>query len=160
MQFDTVSVVPTGMSEDVEKDTVMFKDVAPASSFQVFLDDTEDPQNMSPFRKWAIIFIVSWGGMCATCSSSIVRLHASLRSFIAHFSFLAAEFHQCAGHGQIWHFADRCNTCGQPIRRGLGNRASVRWTVVGSIWKECSVPDFIRSSVRILVARGIRAQCW
>ncbi|KAG9217484.1 hypothetical protein CCMSSC00406_0008596 [Pleurotus cornucopiae] len=48
----------------------------PASApdpFQVFLEPTEHPQNLSSFRKWLAVIVISSSALCATSASSIVR---------------------------------------------------------------------------------------
>ncbi|SJL02662.1 related to multidrug resistant protein [Armillaria ostoyae] len=44
---------------------------APDYQFEVVLDETDDPQSMSPFRKWVIIVIISCASLCVTCASSV-----------------------------------------------------------------------------------------
>lgn len=58
---------------DTEKDAVAFNTLPPTNSdsFQIFLDAPEDPQNMSAFKKWAVIIVISFGALCATCSSAV-----------------------------------------------------------------------------------------
>lgn len=69
---------------DTEKDAVAFNTLPPTTSdsFQIFLDAPEDPQNMSAFKKWAVIIVISFGALCATCSSAVVRYAPFLASFI------------------------------------------------------------------------------
>lgn len=42
-------------------------------TFLVSLTPPEDPRHMAVFRKWLIVFVVSCGALCSTCSSSMVR---------------------------------------------------------------------------------------
>ncbi|PBK63470.1 MFS general substrate transporter [Armillaria solidipes] len=44
---------------------------APDHQFEVVLDETDDPQSMSMFRKWVIIVIISCASLCVTCASSV-----------------------------------------------------------------------------------------
>ncbi|KAK7444059.1 hypothetical protein VKT23_015456 [Stygiomarasmius scandens] len=38
--------------------------------YQVTLEDSEDPQNCSTFRKWVVVFVISSCALCVTCASS------------------------------------------------------------------------------------------
>ncbi len=44
---------------------------APDHEFEVVLDETDNPQSMSTFRKWVIIVIISSASLCVTCASSV-----------------------------------------------------------------------------------------
>ena len=41
--------------------------------FEVHLEGKEDAQNLSLFRKWLIVVVISLGAICVTCASSVVR---------------------------------------------------------------------------------------
>lgn len=43
-----------------------------ADPFEVTLDPADDPKNLPEWRKWAIIFVISTGTLCATSASSMV----------------------------------------------------------------------------------------
>ena len=53
----------------------------PASNdpFEVHLEGKEDVQNLSTFRKWLIVVVISLGATCVTCASSVVRFIANPR---------------------------------------------------------------------------------
>jgi len=51
------------------KETQTLKD---EEKHQVTLDDSEDPQNCSTFRKWVVVFVISSCALCVTCASSAV----------------------------------------------------------------------------------------
>ena len=40
--------------------------------FLVVLEDKDNPQKMSTFRKWIIVAIISCAAFCVTCLSSVV----------------------------------------------------------------------------------------
>ena len=61
-------------NKDLEKNSEMPASDPSDPSFQVSLDDHEDPQNMPSWRKWTSIVVLGGGALCATCLSSIVRL--------------------------------------------------------------------------------------
>ena len=42
------------------------------STTPVELEPHEDPKNMSPFRKWVAVVVISSASLCATCASSMV----------------------------------------------------------------------------------------
>ena len=43
-----------------------------SSSWEVILEKSEDPKAMAVWYKWAIVLTVSCGGICVTCTSSMV----------------------------------------------------------------------------------------
>lgn len=66
---------PQGVvSEDAEKapkpEVQVTMDVD--SPYKVELAPEDDPQNMTTFRKWLIVIIISSSALCVTCASSVV----------------------------------------------------------------------------------------
>lgn len=59
------------MKNDLEKEAVTPD--SDSDSFQVSLDENEDPQHMATWRKWAAMIVLSAGALCVTCLSSIVH---------------------------------------------------------------------------------------
>ena len=57
---------------EVEKPHTASAEDGNDDKFLVELDPAEDPRNMPNFRKWIIVFVVSCGALCSTCSSSMV----------------------------------------------------------------------------------------
>lgn len=66
-----------------EKDTTSEKSPSP---WEVTLEKSEDPKNMTSWYKWVVVLTVSAGAMCVTSASSMVSntsdicLPSSLRS--------------------------------------------------------------------------------
>jgi hypothetical protein len=50
-----------------------------SSPWEVTLDKSEDPKNMSTLYKWATVLTVSSGAMCVTSASSMVSLTQEIR---------------------------------------------------------------------------------
>jgi len=44
-----------------------------SDNFKVTLDDSDDPQRLSTFRKWLIVVIIGLGTLLVTCDSPMVR---------------------------------------------------------------------------------------
>lgn len=50
--------------------------------YEVILEPSEDPLNLSTLRKWLAVLIISAGSLCVTSMSSIVRFFSVLVSEI------------------------------------------------------------------------------
>ena len=54
-------------------------ELASDDPFEVHLEGKENVQNLSTFRKWLIVVVISLGATCVTCASSVVRFIANSR---------------------------------------------------------------------------------
>lgn len=116
--------IPTGViSQDIEKspkpeDTTQVKEDAD-SPYKVELSPEDDPKNLTTFRKWLIVAIISTSALCVTCASSVVSSLASLRLLRAELIvFLLGCVH---GGRDLSRLSCQCrgfHPRGQPIRPG------------------------------------------
>lgn len=76
------------LSEHTRRDSVVVGDVDPADvekaikeapqptkegqSWEVFLDESDDPKKRSTAQKWLIVFVLATSATCVTCASSVV----------------------------------------------------------------------------------------
>lgn len=80
-----------------EKETVKTEDSPePSDSFEVTLEPEDDPKNLTTPRKWAILFVVCVGTLCATSASSMVSFVSTRPSIIilmiiCHFRLLSRK---------------------------------------------------------------------
>jgi hypothetical protein len=85
--LDSMASDSSSIKNDLEKDAAA-ADSDPSTgspfsdSFQVSLDDNEDPQKMSSWRKWTVMVVLSLGALCATCLSSVVSTTFSCCPFV------------------------------------------------------------------------------
>lgn len=72
----TTSITIPVQNDRTEKNVPKETGQDPASAhdpFEVSLEPAEHPQNLSSFRKWLAVVIISSSGLCAASASSIVR---------------------------------------------------------------------------------------
>lgn len=67
------SAQPSGALGAKERDNGLAEGKDP---YQVLLDPSEDPQNRASFKKWLAVVVISFGTLCATSASSVVRVLA------------------------------------------------------------------------------------
>lgn len=101
------------------------------SPWEVSLEKSEDPKNMSTWYKWTIVLIVSSGAMCATSASSMARSFAwciLVLDLTHHASTLLGCFYRNGNHEGVRHISCCFHPAGIPLSDGFGNRTTVRWT--------------------------------
>jgi hypothetical protein len=88
---------------DLEKEPVTKIDPATTlDPFHVLLEPSEDPQNLSPLRKWIVVIVISSASLCVTCASSVVG--AIFRAWFKIFNCTvsAGHFHRTDCCGSVW----------------------------------------------------------
>lgn len=73
--LDTVAVGPVTDTHDPEKlKTEDYNDDSEKKledPYKVFIEEEDDPKNVSTSRKWIAVLVISLGAMCVTCASSV-----------------------------------------------------------------------------------------
>ncbi|CAA7261302.1 unnamed protein product [Cyclocybe aegerita] len=62
----------TAVLQTLRKDAEKIIDTTPnKDSFEVYLDEREDPKNLSTLRKWIAVVVISTAALCVCCASSV-----------------------------------------------------------------------------------------